>query len=189
MFAMPLSPPAARKPIHLRQVRYEGFERDDGLFDIEATLVDTKPFAFEIEGEGLWQPEQPIHGMRLRLVIDVQFVVQDIEAVMDDVPHPECMDARAPMRRMIGCSVRKGWRRAIDERLGKVQGCAHLRELLLNMGTVAFQTLAVKLFRAQPDSDTPPLPMGGCQAWDPAGPMVARLYPRFHIRPADAAKG
>lgn len=183
---MSLPPPASREPIHLRQVRYEGFEREDGLFDIEATLVDTKPMAFEVEGEGVWAAGQPLHGMRVRLTIDAQFVVQDIASSMDDVPHPECMSAREPMRRMVGCSMRRGWRQAIEERLGKVQGCAHLRELLFNMGTVAFQTLAPRLFRSQPDSDTPPLPMGGCQAWDPAGPMVARLYPRFHIRPERA---
>jgi hypothetical protein len=31
------------------------------------------------------------------------------------------------------------------------------------------------------------LPMGGCLAWDPAGPMVARLYPQFHIKPDRSA--
>jgi len=86
------------------------------------------------------------------------------------------------MRRVIGCSLRKGWRQAIEERLGKVQGCAHLRELLFNMGTVAFQTLARRQIHSEQDTGKPPLPMGGCQAWDPAGPMVARLYPQFHIK-------
>lgn len=179
---MPLPPASDRKPLHLREVRYEGFEREDGRFDLEAMLVDTKPMAFEIEGEGPWQPGQPVHGMRVRVVIDAQFIVQDIEVAMDHVPHPECTRAREPMRRMIGCSMRKGWRQAIEERLGKVQGCAHLRELLFNMGTVAFQTLAPRL-QADRAPDERPVVLGGCQAWDPSGPMVARIYPQFHIQP------
>ena len=179
---MPLPPASERQSIHLRQMRYEGFEREDGRFELEATLLDTKPMALEIEGEGTWQPGQPVHGMQVRLVIDAQFVVQDIEVAMDHVPHPECPSAREPMRRMIGCSMRKGWRQSIEERLGKVQGCAHLRELLFNMGTVAFQTLAPRLHARRPAGERPVV-LGGCQAWDPAGPMVARIYPQFHVGP------
>jgi len=174
--------PVPRKLLHSRRVHYEGFEREDGLYEIEGTLLDTKPMAFEIEGEGPWQPEQPIHGMRLRVVIDAQFVVQDIEVAMDHVPHGECRSAQAPMRRMLGCSMRQGWRQAINERLGKVQGCAHLRELLQNMGTVAIQTLSPRMMEARKADGSAPLPLGGCQAWDPAGPMVARIYPHFHVR-------
>jgi hypothetical protein len=171
----------ARKPLHHRHVHYAGFEREDGLFDIEASLLDTKTEAFEIDGEGPRQAGEPIHGMHLRVVIDAQFVVQDIEVAMAQVPHGECLSAQAPMRRMVGCCMRQGWRQAISERLGKVQGCAHLRELLLNMGTVAIQTLSPRMGQARRQDGGVPLPMGGCLAWDPAGPMVARIYPQFHI--------
>jgi hypothetical protein len=180
---MPLILPTARRLLHTRQVRYEGFEREDGLIDIEATLLDTKTFAFDVRGERRWEAGDPIHAMQIRLVIDPQFIVRDIQVSLDDVPHGECLGAGEPMRRVIGCSLRKGWRQAIEERLGKVQGCAHLRELLFNMGTVAFQTLARQLNKSQQDAGKPPAPMGGCLAWDPTGPMVARVYPQFHIKP------
>ena len=180
------TPTLARIPLHSRQVHFQGFERADGLFDIEATLLDTKAAAFEVEGEGRWEPGQPIHGMSLRICIDRDFVVRDIESSMDAFPHGECLGARDPMRQMIGCSVRKGWRQAIEERLGRIQGCAHLRELLFNMGTVAFQSLAVHMHAANRASGKAPAPMGGCLAWDPAGPMVERIYPQFYIRPEKA---
>ena len=41
---MPLTPPADRKPMHTRRIRCEGFSRADGLWDIEAHLIDTKPY-------------------------------------------------------------------------------------------------------------------------------------------------
>jgi hypothetical protein len=180
---MPLPPPTARRLLHTRQVRYEGFEREDGLIDIEASLLDTKTFAFDVPGERRWEAGDPIHAMSIRLVIDPQLIVRDIQVSLDDVPHGECLGASESMRRVIGCSLRKGWRQAIEERLGKVQGCAHLRELLFNMGTVAFQTLARRLNQSQQDAGDPPAPLGGCLAWDPTGPMVARVYPQFHIKP------
>lgn len=172
-----------RQLLHTRQVHYQGYERPDGLFDLEATLLDTKPFAIELEGDGPLAADQPLHGMRLRVTIDMQFIVHELELAMDHAPHGECQAAREPMRRMIGCSMRKGWRLAIEERLGKVQGCAHLRELLMNMGTVAFQSLSLRIKQVNADDSRPPMPLGGCLAWDPTGPMVARIHPRFHIRP------
>ncbi len=177
---MPLSPPSSRRLLHTRQVLFEGFERDDGLYDIEARLTDTKPEAFAIEGERLWQAGEAVHGMAIRLTIDRLYTVQAIEVSMDHIPHGECAAAQRPMQSVVGCSMRKGWRAAIEERLGKVQGCAHLRELLFNMGTVAFQTLVP--WSGKRDPDIPPAPLGGCLAWDPAGPMVARIYPQFHIK-------
>ncbi len=43
---MPLSDPAPRQLLHLRDIELRGFQRDDGLFDIEARLTDTKSYAF-----------------------------------------------------------------------------------------------------------------------------------------------
>ena len=44
---MPLSASAtARHRLHARHVTYEGFERDDGLFDIDAHLADVKDHDF-----------------------------------------------------------------------------------------------------------------------------------------------
>ncbi|MEZ5643835.1 MAG: DUF2889 domain-containing protein [Burkholderiaceae bacterium] len=126
--------------MHTRQIRFQGFEREDGLWDIEGELLDTKPHAFEIEGEGRWEPEQPIHHMRIRVTLDNSMVVQDIVAVMDSFPHAPCPQAEDPMRRMIGSTMGRGWRQAIEQHLGGIQGCTHLRELLFAMATAAFQT-------------------------------------------------
>ena len=41
---MPLSAPAAREPLHRRQIDITGYIRDDGLWDIEGHLLDTKAY-------------------------------------------------------------------------------------------------------------------------------------------------
>ena len=41
---MPLSEPAPRTLQHVRRVHYQGFEREDGLWDIEGELHDSKAY-------------------------------------------------------------------------------------------------------------------------------------------------
>ena len=42
-----LSRPARREHIHTRDIRCRGFRREDGLWDIEVTLEDTKTYSFD----------------------------------------------------------------------------------------------------------------------------------------------
>lgn len=177
---MPLTPPAGRTSRHLRTIQFEAFERDDGLWDIEGTLTDTKTSrAFVVKGERTWQPGEPIHQMTVRVTITTRLVVQAAELTMDHIPHAECLQATAPMDRLVGCSMGPGWRRQVQERLGELQGCAHARELLVGMGTAAIQALTQELDGAR--FKKPPRPMGQCVSWDPSGTMVRRLYPMFYV--------
>ncbi|MCB1868104.1 MAG: DUF2889 domain-containing protein, partial [Gammaproteobacteria bacterium] len=78
---MPLKPAAKRKHLHTRHITCEGFMRDDGLWDIEAKLVDTKPFRFENRlGGRTTEADEPIHGMLLRVTLDLDLVIHEIDA-------------------------------------------------------------------------------------------------------------
>ncbi len=175
---MPLPSPEPRTHLHTRDAVYRGFQRVDGLWDIEAEMCDTKTRAFEILGDGAWQPGEPIHKLSIRVTIDDSLVVRAIAVAMDGVPHPECPMAEAPMQKMIGCTMGAGWRHAIARNLGGERGCAHLRELLFNMATVALQTLPEGPFLDAADGAPPPF-VGKCMAWDVNGAVVERHYPSF----------
>ena len=43
---MPLTQTVRRKAMHTRVVTCHGYLREDGLWDIEGHMVDTKPYAF-----------------------------------------------------------------------------------------------------------------------------------------------
>ena len=178
---MPLPAPQARQLAHTRQVTYRGFERDDGLWDIEATLLDTKPNVFVIPGERTWQPNEPVHHMSIRLTINTQLVIQDIQVAMDDIPHGECPQAMPPMKQLIGARLGGGWRKTIDETLGKTKGCAHMRELLFNMATAAFQSVS-SAFEATDPQVMPPH-LDRCVAWCLESDLVGRRYPMFFRPP------
>jgi hypothetical protein len=172
-----LPPAHPRKLAHTREVTFHGYQRDDGLWDIEAHMRDTKPELFDIPGERTWQPLEPIHDMQIRLTVDTALVIRDIAVSMNHTPHEECGQAESPMRKMIGCRLGSGWRKAIEENLGNAKGCTHLRELLFNMATAAFQSVTGTF--AGHDPDQPPPHLGRCLSWRFDSPLVERRYPIF----------
>ena len=184
---MNLSPPAPRRHKHTRSISCEGYQREDGLWDIEARIVDTKPFAYREPFRGLRAPGEPVHDMALRLTIDDHMVVRDIAVAMLAVPYGPCSSALPAFKGLIGRKIGAGWRRAVQECVGGVKGCTHLRELLLPAATVAFQTLGSWPEDGQPAPEPDPdyqteRPhfVDGCKAWATDGEVVAQLYPQFH---------
>ena len=172
-----LSIPQPRKHLHQRAITLNGFAREDGLWDIEARLVDTKSHTFTT-GNIHWAPGQAIHDMSIRLTVNAELEIKEVEVSMDKHPNPECLEVIPPMDELIGSKLGKGWRKTIDLHLGGLKGCTHLRELLVNMATAAFQAVPGALFN--PDDGRPPLYLGACKSWDFDGPAVLRHYPKFY---------
>jgi hypothetical protein len=184
---MNLPSPAPRRHKHKRNISCEGYQREDGLWDIEARIVDTKPFRYREEFRGLREADEPVHDMALRLTIDNDMVVRDIEVAMHSVPYALCTSVVPAFKALIGRKIGAGWRRAVQDCVGGVKGCTHLRELLLPAATVAFQTLGGWPEEGQavptpnPDDNTErPHFVDGCKAWAADGEIVATLYPHFH---------
>ncbi|WP_137922514.1 DUF2889 domain-containing protein [Hydrogenophaga sp. 2FB] len=136
-----LPPSVEREHIHSRHVESHGFLRADGLWDIEARIKDTKTY-FTRNADGRErQPGEALHYMEVRLTLDDTLKVFNAIAIITGSPFDECSDAANPVRGLIGATVGPGWRKAIDEAMGGVRGCTHVRELILAMATVAYQTI------------------------------------------------
>jgi len=184
---MNLPPPAPRRHLHTRKISCEGYRREDGLWDVEARIVDAKTFPSRESIRGLRQPGEPVHDMTLRLTIDDDMVVRDIEVATLSAPYPPCFGVAPAFKGLIGRKIGAGWRRAVQECVGGVKGCTHLRELLLPAATVAFQTLGSwpedgqPVVLPEPDYKTErPYFVDGCKAWASDGEIVATLYPHYH---------
>ena len=184
---MPLSAPVPRKHLHTRSVTFQGFDREDGMWDIEAHLTDAKTYPQDLYERGRLEPQQPIHDLWIRLTVDDQFMVRAVESTMDGTPTEECQGAKPPMQGLVGVNLGPGLRRAVDRVLGGTLGCTHLRELVVNMATVAYQLIphgqryrqGITALPTGPEVTTPPFHVGRCIAWDVDGPVVARVYPQF----------
>lgn len=187
---------AARKPMHTRRIVYDSFMRDDGLFDLEGHILDTKAYRYEEPVRGIREPGATVHEMFVRLTIDDQLTVRDLFVSIPEAPYPICPETQERFRSLVGLGLARGWRRAVDEKMGGTHGCTHVRELLYQMPTIAFQSLGSwSLHRAEGFEGLaerltaePPF-IDGCHSWAADGPVVAVLFPREAVAKRDRARG
>ena len=184
---MALPPASPRKLSHTRTITFRGYDREDDLWDIEAELADVKPYTFQVPNEAPLVANKPIHHLSVRLTIDDQMLIHAVATSMDSIPHPECGQVPPNMQTLVGCRMGRGWRKTIDEKIGGTLGCTHLREMLFNMATAAFQTLPSGQWhrrelrgQAQPQITEQPFHLGHCMTWALDSPTVARAYPMFY---------
>ena len=176
---MPLSSPAARERLHLRRVSYEGFRRDDGLFDIEAHITDHKDRDYKL-AMGTRSKDIPVHNMWARVTIDRRFEVIDIEAVTDEMPYPgQCNRIGPEYKKLIGSNLLKGFRKSIAENMGGVKGCTHLSELLGYLPTAAVQTFAGIKNEAETVDGKKPFQLDSCHALATNTETVRVYYPKW----------
>jgi hypothetical protein len=183
---MPLQQSAPRKLMHNRAIECRGYEREDGLWDIEGHLVDTKNYATTARDTGRpRQPGEPVHNMWLRLTIDLDMKIHDAEAATDDGPYARCGAITPNFKALKGVTIGPGWRRKTLDLLGGTKGCTHLVELLGPLGTTAFQ--ATGRARAKHNAGKPviakPYQLNACHMYNDDGPAVLERWPQFYTGP------
>lgn len=182
---MPLSPSVRRERIHTRTIECVGYRREDGLWDIEAHLVDTKAYGFSNHDRGRVEAGEPLHGMWLRVTIDDDFRIHDAEAVTDYGPFLQCADIAPAYKKLIGLTIGRGFNKQVQELFRGAGGCTHLLELLRPVATTAYQTLfpSREKRRREVAQDTKPGIIDSCYALRADGPVVAREWPNFYTGP------
>jgi len=180
---MPLPQPAARNLIHNRAIECRGYERADGLWDIEGHLVDTKTYQHSRRNGGRERaPGEPVHNMWLRLTIDLDMQIHDAQAATDGSPYEFCGAIVPNFKRLIGVTIGPGWRRKTLELLGGTNGCTHLVELLGPLGTTAFQSTGRA--RDQRNATRPhpkkPYQINTCHVYKDDSPAVLERWPQYY---------
>jgi len=138
---MPLPRSVPRKLLHLRDITLRGYEREDGFFDIEGHITDTKTYSLGTKERPGFAAGEPIHNMWLRLTITPDMEIRAVETDMEATPYSYCVGAAPNMQRIVGLRIGKGFIKEAMARVGGAEGCTHLRELLQPIATVAFQTI------------------------------------------------
>ena len=182
-----LEPRAGREPLHRRSIQIQGYKRDDGLYDIEGHLLDTKPYDFKLAA-GIRPAGEPIHSMWLRITVDRDLNIVDADAAMDAMPYAgHCDDIVPAYRKLIGLAIRAGYHQRVKELFAGIRGCTHVTELAGALATAAYQTLAGQRLQ---DPDARPFQLDRCHALDETKPAVARYYPRWYrgTEPIEAAE-
>jgi len=177
---MPLTAPTqSRQRLHSRHVTYEGFQRSDGLFDIEGRLTDVKDHDTTLLS-GVRAAGDAIHDMSVRVTIDRDFNIREIEAQTDRMPYPGGCDVIGPQyRALVGANLLNGFRKRLHDTMGHVRGCTHITEMLSSLPTAAVQTFA-GLREREDEGSAKPFQLDRCHALETTSDTVRRYYPRWY---------
>lgn len=185
---MPLSPTVSRRVLkHTRTIQVEAFSREDGLWDIDARITDVKTRNMTL-ASGTRPAGMPVHDLWLRLTINTQLDIVDVEAVSDSVPYSGYCDTIGPAYKgLIGVNMLKSFRQELKQRLSGMAGCTHLSELAQVLPTAAIQAFAGDVIDTREGGDAiehehKPFQLDRCHALRADGEAVAKYYPRWAIQ-------
>jgi hypothetical protein len=184
---MPLPPAAVPRTLkHTRHVTFEGYLREDSLWDIEAHLFDVKPVDVMLSN-GVRRAGEPIHVMWIRVTIDRHMNIVDAVAFTDAMPYVGACDKITPdYAKIKGLNLFKGFRKAVTGLFGDVKGCTHINELLMQMPSAAVQAFA-SIKRANKESEHKPFQLDRCHALATNSDTVKLHYAKWYRKDADAA--
>ena len=167
---MSLSVPKLSRALrHTRRIEAQAFEREDGLWDIDTRITDTKTRVADL-ASGARPPGSPIHDLWLRITIDTSLTIVDAEAASYAV---FCLKYSntigAAYKNLIGLNLMRGFRRELRERLAGIEGCTHLTELAGILPTAAIQAFAGDVLptrdgQVDDQSGHPPFQLDRCHA-------------------------
>ncbi len=174
----------ARERLHTRSITLHGFLRDDGLYELEASLEDVKSYDSKRFPAEILPAGQPLHGMGVRMVFDAGMRIHAFSATMTATPYDGCRDAAPNFERLAGLTIQPGFLREATRRVAGVDGCTHLRELLQQVATAAYQTaVGDRLRKADGPEDPPqtrPKQIDSCTGYRADGEWVGIRWPAFH---------
>lgn len=183
-------PPAApqRQLKHRRQIDVQVFSRGNGLWEVDALLVDTKTRDARM-AEGLRPAGTPIHEMLLRLVVNEQLDVLEAGSETRWMPYAGLCDQHGDAyARLVGLNLLQGFRRHLRERLGHGLACTHITELAQVLPTAVVQAFAGEVIDTRGDAQgaSQPFQIDRCHALRSDGEAVRKHYPRWY-KPASPA--
>ncbi len=188
---MTLPAPTARREIHHRVIDMRAYARDDGLYDVESHLVDTKPFAFKRSGgPEHWPAGAPLHDLWIRLTVDAEFVVREVAAASDVTPFAVCKETERTLQVLVGERIGRGWASLVRERLRGVASCTHLMEMLMPLATTALQgirALDMGRYNAAVNAHGEPAKIDSCYAYSREREVVQWMWPQHHQKPERSA--
>jgi hypothetical protein len=153
------------------------------LFEVDGHLIDRKTHPLRPPGgDRTVAPGEPIHDLWVRVVFTGDLEVRDIVTASDAVPYPMCQGGGATLRDLVGTRIAPGWTQHVKQAVAGARSCTHLMELLLTLGTAAYQTIThIRLTQADDErNDVRPAKIDSCFAYASNGPIVLARWPQHY---------
>lgn len=170
-----MSEPGGAGFVHRRVIEVEVSEVEGGGLEAVGRLTDTKGIAVSMYTGELLEAGGVPHDMLVRMVVDGEMTIRDVDVEMAAVPGPPCRSVVPTFQNLVGVRVGNGYRAALRERAGGIRGCAHVLELLTVMGAPIMQ--ARWTIEVGPVLDPADILAyeGTCHVYAPGGPLLEEL--------------
>jgi hypothetical protein len=180
-------------PVHERMLEIRTYPLDDERLIVEGCLKDER-LVLGYYWDGRPRPTGIVHWMCVRLLVGGwPLSILDVEAEMPQVPYELCQTTLDAVQRLVGLSIVSGYGEAVHQRLGGVEGCAHLTHLITTMGPAALHG-----YWAQRSRRPRPLPssleefpgldtlINSCKLWREGGPLAQNIRETLEKRRKEA---
>jgi hypothetical protein len=179
-----------RKPLHTRSIELQGFIRDDGFFELDARLTDRKAYDSHRFPDSTLPAGEPLHDMIVHMCFDEDLLIHEFRATMAATPYDGCREAEPNFDALVGLRIQPGFLREANRRVAGVKGCTHIRELLQQLATTAYQTMVgVRLQKQAEQGEQPmerPKLLDTCTGYRADGDWVRVRWPAYY-RPTTVA--
>lgn len=174
-----------RKLLHKRTIEVNVYQREDGLWDLEAELIDIKDYDYPLRNGDIHKAGDPVHEMLLCITINDDYTIVDASVTYLAAPYTICDSIADSYKKLIGLNLLKGFRHDVRANLAGRHGCTHVTELTNVLPTAALQGIAARAKRIQPAGDQMkrPFPIDGCHTLRADGEVVKEFYPTWYEGP------
>lgn len=172
-----------KEKIHTRAITVNSYEMGDGTIQIEGVLTDERFFPSLYYSRNQYIDPGIVHRMTVRLDIALpDLEIREARAVMNEVPIESCREIETFVQKLVGLKIKPGFTKKVRGLLGGVEGCLHLTNLILTMGSAAVQGFWAYYSRrregakgVQAPGFDPDLLKDSCWMWREEGPLFARI--------------
>lgn len=190
-----------RHLLHHRNIHFNCYAREDGLYEVVATLNDITPIATEMPFSTV-EAGQSIHDLEVVAVMDAELQLLEVRAQTHSGATPWCKDIAPAYASLTGLRIGPGFTVALRQKVGASAGCTHLTELMEGVAKAAMQMSFSARRKTQPKravattvseheggSVTPskstterPWIIGTCHAYRDDGEAAQILWPQSRPR-------
>lgn len=173
-------PDVRRFAVHERRVELKSYKRADGHWDLEASLQDVRTETIDVSTRQ-YDAGVPIHLLAVRVTVDKDLNIVAVSYGAGRVPFPGTCDAVSDMlSRLVGLNLLDNFRRHVGNVFSRKERCTHVSELLLQVPTLAIQTVVAVRNSGESSDDVRPMKIDACRAWRSDGELVHQHYPKWY---------
>lgn len=171
-----------KERLHSRKITIDTFAAGENMILVEGTLEDERFRTPKADSHEETVVPKIVHYLVARMTLSLpELKIVHLEADMPVVPHATCPEIKDAVQKLEGMEIRHGFTDEVKRRFGNTEGCLHLMNLILSMGSAAVQGMWSYYAQKSRDSGvkrpkaSEEMLLDTCWVWRQDGPFARRL--------------